>query len=243
MCGIVGILGTEPVADDIVDSLRRLEYRGYDSAGVATLEDGKLARVRAEGKLKNLAGKLAAQSLSRPCRHWPHALGHTRSADRAQCPSTPGWQCCWQSCRRAQWHHRKLPRAARCADRQGRNFETETDTEVVAHAVAAKHGRGPFTAGGGSCRLCRHWRAHSALPFLFEGSSRSDDRRAQGFAAGRRSWRGQRRDVYRLRCLCPFALHQRITYLEEGDVAFISRAGLTVEDESGATVERPQTDL
>ena len=60
MCGIVGILGTGPVAGSIVDALKRLEYRGYDSAGVATLENGKLARRRAEGKLKNLEAKLAA---------------------------------------------------------------------------------------------------------------------------------------------------------------------------------------
>src|SRR6056297_3334482 len=75
MCGIVGILGTAPVADDIVESLRRLEYRGYDSAGIATLEDGHLTRVRAEGKLKNLAAKLAASSLTGKA-----GIGHTRWA-------------------------------------------------------------------------------------------------------------------------------------------------------------------
>ena len=54
MCGIVGILGSKPVAADLVDALRRLEYRGYDSAGIATVENGKLERRRAEGKLRNL---------------------------------------------------------------------------------------------------------------------------------------------------------------------------------------------
>ena len=58
MCGIVGILGTKPVADDLVDALRRLEYRGYDSAGIATVENGTLDRRRAEGKLKNLEQRL-----------------------------------------------------------------------------------------------------------------------------------------------------------------------------------------
>lgn len=72
MCGIVGILGTEPVADDIVDSLRRLEYRGYDSAGVATLEEGKLTRVRAEGKLKTL---LASSPYNR-CLDMPVSATH-----------------------------------------------------------------------------------------------------------------------------------------------------------------------
>ena len=59
MCGIVGILGREPVAGALVDALKRLEYRGYDSAGVATLENGRLARRRAEGKLRNLEQRLA----------------------------------------------------------------------------------------------------------------------------------------------------------------------------------------
>src|ERR1700728_2880028 len=66
MCGIVGILGTGPVAGSIVDALKRLEYRGYDSAGVATLENGRLERRRAEGKLKNLEAKLAAAALGAP---------------------------------------------------------------------------------------------------------------------------------------------------------------------------------
>ena len=64
MCGIVGILGTKPVAADLVDALRRLEYRGYDSAGVATVENGTLERRRAEGKLRNLADRSTASRSS-----------------------------------------------------------------------------------------------------------------------------------------------------------------------------------
>jgi len=64
MCGIVGILGREPVAGALVDALKRLEYRGYDSAGVATLEAGQLARRRAEGKLRNLETRLAREPLN-----------------------------------------------------------------------------------------------------------------------------------------------------------------------------------
>ena len=63
MCGIVGILGKKPVAADIVEALRRLEYRGYDSAGVATVENGHLERRRAEGKLRNLEARLHNQPL------------------------------------------------------------------------------------------------------------------------------------------------------------------------------------
>src|ERR1700709_1198707 len=75
MCGIVGILGNSPVADQLVDSLKRLEYRGYDSAGVATLAGGQLGRRRAEGKLKNLEARLKASPLEGHV-----GIGHTRWA-------------------------------------------------------------------------------------------------------------------------------------------------------------------
>src|SRR5882762_7001852 len=75
MCGIVGILGREPVAGALVDALKRLEYRGYDSAGVATLEGGQLARRRAEGKLRNLEARLAREPLMGMI-----GIGHTRWA-------------------------------------------------------------------------------------------------------------------------------------------------------------------
>src|SRR2546425_10441963 len=75
MCGIVGILGRGPVAEQLVDSLKRLEYRGYDSAGVATLEGNHLERRRAEGKLKNLEAKLQAKPLGGHT-----GIGHTRWA-------------------------------------------------------------------------------------------------------------------------------------------------------------------
>ena len=75
MCGIVGILGREPVASSLVDALKRLEYRGYDSAGVATLESGQLARRRAEGKLRNLEARLEREPLAGTI-----GIGHTRWA-------------------------------------------------------------------------------------------------------------------------------------------------------------------
>jgi len=75
MCGIVGILGRGPVADQLVDSLKRLEYRGYDSAGIATLEGSGLARRRAEGKLRNLEARLRAEPLTGHT-----GIGHTRFA-------------------------------------------------------------------------------------------------------------------------------------------------------------------
>ena len=84
MCGIVGILGREPVADQLIDSLKRLEYRGYDSAGIATLEHGHLTRLRAEGKLKNLEQRLArdlTQHLARQPRGGEAGGDHTEGAE------------------------------------------------------------------------------------------------------------------------------------------------------------------
>ena len=76
MCGIVGMIGRTPVADRLLDSLKRLEYRGYDSAGIGTIEEGKLVRVRAEGKLKNLEQRLAQQRAL----NGTIGIGHTRWA-------------------------------------------------------------------------------------------------------------------------------------------------------------------
>src|SRR5580700_9803778 len=75
MCGIIGIIGHEPAAPQLVEALKRLEYRGYDSAGVATLEGGQLTRRRAEGKLRNLETRLAREPLSGMI-----GIGHTRWA-------------------------------------------------------------------------------------------------------------------------------------------------------------------
>ena len=119
MCGIVGILGRGPVAEQLVDSLKRLEYRGYDSAGVATLEGNKLERRRAEGKLKNLETRLQRSSAHRPHRHRPHPLGHARQADREQRASARDRT----RRRRPQRHHREFPRAARGAGEEGRGLQ------------------------------------------------------------------------------------------------------------------------
>src|SRR3569832_2276784 len=131
MCGIVGILGTEPVASHLVDALKRLEYRGYDSAGIATLDKGALGRRRAEGKLKALETRLAKEPLAGNV-----GIGHTRWATHGR-----------PTARNAHPHatdklavvhngiienFREL-RAELEAD--GCVFETETDTEVVAQLV------------------------------------------------------------------------------------------------------------
>ena len=87
MCGIVGIAGTRDVAPVILEALKRLEYRGYDSAGIATLVDGKIERRRSPGKLSKLDAVLHRAAAARPYRHRPYPLGHPWRAHRSQRPS------------------------------------------------------------------------------------------------------------------------------------------------------------
>ena len=113
MCGIIGIVGTSPVAPRLIDSLKRLEYRGYDSAGVAAIVDGRIERRRAKGKLRELEAVLAAEPLGGVVGIGPHTLGDARRAVAAQRPSAdrrPGQ-------RGAQRHHRELRPAEGRADR------------------------------------------------------------------------------------------------------------------------------
>ncbi len=86
MCGIVGVIGARPAAPIILEALRRLEYRGYDSAGIATLVNGHIDRRRAEGKLGNLAALAGPRRAARHHRHRPHPLGHPWRANRKQRP-------------------------------------------------------------------------------------------------------------------------------------------------------------
>src|ERR687890_2213127 len=131
MCGIVGILGKSAVANQVVDALKRLEYRGYDSAGVATLENGRLERRRAEGKLFNLELKLSQAPLSGAI-----GIGHTRWATHGRPNETNAHPHATD--RLAVVHNgiienfRELKGELEAA---GVRFETETDTEVVAQLV------------------------------------------------------------------------------------------------------------
>src|SRR6267142_945162 len=131
MCGIVGILGRSPVAEQLVDSLKRLEYRGYDSAGVATLEGSKLDRRRAEGKLKNLEKRLSEAPLAGQT-----GIGHTRWATHGRPTENNAHPHATE--RVAVVHNgiienfRELK--AELVAKQ-RRFESQTDTEVIAHLV------------------------------------------------------------------------------------------------------------
>src|SRR5215211_9363483 len=166
MCGIVGIVGREPVAGQLVDALKRLEYRGYDSAGVATLESGKLSRRRAEGKLKNLESRLREEPLAGTV-----GIGHTRWATHGRPTENNAHPHATE--RLAVVHNgiiENFRELRQELESNGVEFHSETDTEVVAHLVSdeMENGRSPFEAVAAALPRLR---GAFALAFLFEGEN------------------------------------------------------------------------
>src|SRR5829696_2591515 len=164
MCGIVGILGKSAVANQVVEALKRLEYRGYDSAGVATLEDGQLHRRRAQGKLRNLELKLSESPLSGAI-----GIGHTRWATHGKPNETNAHPHATD--RLAVVHNGIIENFRELKtelERNGVVFETETDTEVVAQLVTAAMRDGLLAIDAVAAMLPR-LRGAFALAFLFAG--------------------------------------------------------------------------
>src|SRR5205807_2601482 len=164
MCGIIGIIGGEPAAPQLIDALKRLEYRGYDSAGVATLEAGKLTRRRAEGKLKNLQSRLEREPLRGTI-----GIGHTRWATHGRPNEVNAHPHATDHV--AVVHNGIIENFAELREelkRKGADFRTETDTEVVAHLVTEemKQGRPPVEAVKA---ILPRLRGAFALAFLFAG--------------------------------------------------------------------------
>ncbi|MEP3233719.1 MAG: glutamine--fructose-6-phosphate transaminase (isomerizing) [Hyphomicrobiales bacterium] len=231
MCGIVGILGNKPVAPLLVDALKRLEYRGYDSAGVATLEGNALERCRAEGKLINLEAALDSQSLS-----GMSGIGHTRWATHGR-PSIANAHP-HRSKRVAVVHNgiienfRELRRELKA---KGYQFESETDTEVVAHLIDShlEAGETPVNAA----RLAiKQFTGAFALAVLFEGE---DDlmvcaRLGSPLAIGHGE--GENFIGSDAIALSPFT--NSITYLQDGDWAIVTRNSIDIFDEDDTPVER-----
>jgi glucosamine--fructose-6-phosphate aminotransferase (isomerizing) len=232
MCGIVGVLGSTPVAGFIVESLKRLEYRGYDSAGIATLENGALTRRRAEGKLRNLETRLDSEPLNGLV-----GIGHTRwathgrpSEANAHPHATDGVAVVHNGIIE---NFRELREELKAA---GRTFTSETDTEVVAHLVAhhIRQGMNPVEAVAAALpRLSRAF----ALGFLFQ----NEPDLLIGARKGSPLAIGYGRDEMFLGsdaiALAPMT--DTIAYLEEGDWVVLTRAGATIRDVNGAVVRRP----
>ena len=232
MCGIIGIVGTRPVAERIVDGLKRLEYRGYDSAGIATVVDGALKRRRAEGKLFNLEKALDDDPLPGTI-----GIGHTRWAthgapvERNAHPHFSGPVAVVHN--GIVENFRELREEL---EADGYSFASQTDTETVAHLVAReiKGGAEPVTAAHDAIARLR---GAFALAVVVADApdtivaARNGPPLAIGHGDGE-MYLGS--DAV---ALAP--LTNRITYLEDGDTAVITRTSLAVRDEAGAQVERP----
>ncbi|MFL9825944.1 glutamine--fructose-6-phosphate transaminase (isomerizing) [Rhodoplanes sp. SY1] len=231
MCGIIGILGREAVAPRMVDALKRLEYRGYDSAGVATLEHGHLTRRRAEGKLKNLEHRLEREPLAGTI-----GIGHTRWATHGRPNETNAHPHAGK--RVAVVHNGIIENFNELRHElqgNGASFVTETDTEVVAHLVDHLMGTGLSPVEAVKAALPR-LRGAFALGFLFEGEEDLliGARRGSPLAVGHGD--GEMYLGSDAIALAPFT--STISYLEDGDWVVLKRGGLQVYDESGAPVKR-----
>ncbi|MCV0350057.1 MAG: glutamine--fructose-6-phosphate transaminase (isomerizing) [Nitratireductor sp.] len=231
MCGIVGIVGQTPVAPLIVDALKRLEYRGYDSAGVATLDHGQLDRRRAEGKLVNLEKRLGEEPLGGMI-----GIGHTRWATHGVPNEANAHPHFAEDV--AVVHNGIIENFAELREelkRDGFVFASQTDTEVVAHLVAreVKNGASPKDAAFAALKRLR---GAFALAIMFRGDedlivgARNGPPLAVGHGEGE-MYLGS--DAI---ALAPFT--NAITYLEDGDWVVLRRNGMEIFDMAGQPVER-----
>jgi len=232
MCGIIGIIGREPAAPQLIDALRRLEYRGYDSAGVATLEGGALTRRRAEGKLKNLEARLAREPLAGTI-----GIGHTRWATHGRPTENNAHPHATEKL--AVVHNgiiENFNELRRELEAKGAKFSTDTDTEVIAHLVSEEMKRGASPVEAVKKALPR-LRGAFALAFLFAGednlliAARKGSPLAIGFGDGA-MFVGS--DAI---ALAPFT--DMVSYLEDGDWVIVTRQGAEVHDAGGKIVQRP----
>ncbi len=234
MCGIVGILGDVAAAPRLVDSLKRLEYRGYDSAGVATQVDGALVRRRAEGKLRNLEAALEAAPLE-----GNSGIGHTRWATHGA--PTVGNAHPHQAGGVAVVHNGIIENYLDLRDEitaAGAVLDTDTDTEVVAHLLNLEIAKGTSPKEAVATVLPR-LKGAFALALLFTGEedlligARKGSPLAVGHGDGE-MFLGS--DAI---ALSPFT--DRITYLDEGDWVVLSRTTHQVFDADNQPVERPES--
>lgn len=231
MCGIIGILGQTAVSGRLIDALRRLEYRGYDSTGVATLDEGHLDRRRAEGKLKNLEVRLRAEPLGGDA-----GIGHTRWATHGKPTEYNAHPHATE--RVAVVHNgiiENFRKLRQVLEAKGAKFASDTDSEVVVHLVHSYllMGYSPQEAVKASLPQLR---GAFALVFLFKGyrdlliGARRGSPLAVGYGNGE-NYLGS--DAI---ALAPFA--QGISYLEDGDWVVLSRERGVIRDADGAVVTR-----
>lgn len=232
MCGIVGILGKHEVAPIILDALKRLEYRGYDSAGIATVNNGVLDRRRAVGKLINLSDLLVHDPL-----RGKSGIGHTRWATHGG-PSVANAHP-HQAGRVAVVHNGIIENFRELREElsaEGASFSSQTDTETIAQLAGSllQKGRSPVEAAR---ETLARLNGAFALAFLFSGE---DDlmvcaRRGSPLAIGH----GEGEMFVGSDALALAPMTDRVTYLEEGDWAVITRSGAQIFDAEGHQTHRP----
>ncbi|MBG6209907.1 glucosamine--fructose-6-phosphate aminotransferase (isomerizing) [Labrenzia sp. EL_126] len=233
MCGIVGVLGNIEAAPRIVDSLKRLEYRGYDSAGVATLIDGDLVRRRAEGKLRNLEAALERSPLS-----GTSGIGHTRWATHGA-PTLSNAHP-HQAGSVALVHNGIIENYLELRDEvvgAGAVLSTDTDTEVVAHLIDLARTRGLSPREAVAETLPR-LKGAFALALLFAGENdlMIGARKGSPLAIGH----GEGEMFFGSDAIALSPFTDRITYLDEGDWAVLTRDGVQIFDRDNSPVERPE---
>ena len=234
MCGIIGIVGKSAVSDRLVDGLKRMEYRGYDSAGVCTVHDGQLVRRRAEGKLANLVNVLKTDDAAGNI-----GIAHTRWATHGA-PTTSNAHP-HATGEVALVHNGIIENFKQLRDEliaRGRTFESETDTEVVAHLVSEQVEAGHSPADAVKAVLPR-LRGAFALAIAF--------REFPDFLIGARLGSplvvgyGDGETYLGSDALALAPLTQQIAYLEEGDWVVVAREGAQIFDKDNNPVEREIT--
>jgi glucosamine--fructose-6-phosphate aminotransferase (isomerizing) len=232
MCGIVGIVGSGEAAPLLLAALKRLEYRGYDSAGIATLVNGKIERRRAEGKLENLAVRLAAAPLSGTT-----GIGHTRWATHGVPNEVNAHPHATDKV--AVVHNGIIENFQALKDELeagGRTLASDTDTEVVAHLITRQIDDGAAPEEATRAVLARLEGAFAlAVIFAGEHDLMIAARRSSPLAIGH----GEGEMYLGSDALALAPLSRNITYLEDGDWAVLRRGGVTIYDAANRRADRP----
>ena len=231
MCGIIGIVGSDPVADRLVEGLRRMEYRGYDSAGLCTISDGELVRRRASGKLANLVEVLGAEPAAGTV-----GIAHTRWATHGA-PTTSNAHP-HMTDELALVHNGIIENYKSLRDElkgENRTYKSETDTEIVAHLISVRIEKG-LTPQEAVAEVLPKLRGAFSLAITFRRfpdiliGARLGSPLVVGYGDG---------EVYLGSDALALAhLTQQISYLEEGDWAVISQEGAEIFDAENNPVER-----
>ena len=232
MCGIIGVTGTGPAVPRLIDSLKRLEYRGYDPAGVAALVDGRIERRRAMGMIRELEAVLAGDPLESTI-----GIGHTRWATHGA-PTTENAHP-HKAGRVTLVHNGIIENFAELKGElaaEGRVFESQTDTEVVAHLIDRALDQANDPVAAFKTVLDRLTGAY-ALAVLVEGEDGliMGARRGSPLVVG---W-GEGEMYLGSDALAVGPFTQKISYLEEGDYVAVDRSGARMFDASGAPADRP----